>query len=222
MIAGLDEAGRGPVIGPLVVAGVAGPDDATFRRMGCRDSKALSVDRRLALDRALRAHPTLRFALRVIEPETIDAERQAGVGLNEIEIRRFREIAADLQAAGAAAFWVDAADVDAARFGHAVAQALHPPMPVVSEHKADDKFPVVGAASILAKVERDRRVAELGRRLERRLGLPLGSGYPSDEVTMTFLRAWHQRFGDLPEGTRRTWETAKELLRPRAAKLTDF
>lgn len=82
-------------------------------------------------------------------------------------------------------------------------------MKVVSEHKADDTYPVVGAASIVAKVARDAAVAELARKLEPRLGIPLGSGY-HDPHTDRFLRAWE--FGDLPDGTRRSWASARRLL----------
>jgi ribonuclease HII len=186
--------------------------------MGCRDSKMLSPAKREALDRLLRKDSSVRIEVRVIEAETLDAERQRWT-LNDIEVERFRDIALALQPTH---LFVDAADVDAARFGRAVSRGLPPGTKIVSEHRADDTYPIVGAASIIAKVARDAAVAQLARRLERKLEMPLGSGYASDERTQLFLQAWHAKFGDLPEGTRRSWAPMRELLAPRAASLDEF
>ncbi|MHB1262178.1 MAG: ribonuclease HII [Thermoplasmatota archaeon] len=216
--AGIDEAGRGPVFGPLVVAGVAIADPAALAEMGCRDSKMLSPAKREALDRLLRKEPGVRIEVRVIEAETLDEERKRH-SLNDIEAERFRDIA---MALAPTHLFVDAADVDAARFGRAVSRGLAKGTKVVSEHRADDTYPIVGAASIIAKVARDAAVAQLARRLERKLEMPLGSGYASDDRTRLFLQAWHAKFGDLPDGTRRSWAPMRELLAPRAAKLDEF
>ena len=215
---GIDEAGRGPVFGPLVVAGVAVEDPAILVELGCRDSKKLTPGRREAIDRQLRANPDVRIEVRVISADVLDAERQR-LTLYDIEVERFRDIGKALRPK---ILYVDAADVDAARFGKAVSRGLPRGTKVVSEHKADDTYPVVGAASIVAKVARDAAVAEYARRLERQLGMPLGSGYASDPLTQAFLRTWHERFKDLPEGTRRSWATIKELVAPRKATLDEF
>lgn len=218
LVAGIDEAGRGPVLGPLVVAGVACRDPRVLAQMGCCDSKALSAGRRQMLDRLLRGHADVRVEVRVIEAEQLDAERQRRT-LNGIEVERFQDIASSL---GAQRVIVDAADVDAARFGRQVASRLAAGVVVVSEHKADTNHAIVGAASIVAKVARDAAVAELARRLERRLPMPLGSGYASDPLTKAFIRTWHERFGDLPEGTRRSWAPMRDLLAPQPTRLDDF
>jgi ribonuclease HII len=216
--AGIDEAGRGPVVGPLVVAGVMVEDPARLAEMGCRDSKMLTPAKREAIDRRLRADPAVRIEVRAIPPEVLDAERQRR-SLNDIEAERFNSIALALQPD---LLFVDAADVDARRFGRAVAKGLPRRTKVVSEHKADDSYPVVGAASIVAKVARDAAIAELARRLERRLEMPLGSGYAHDERTQHFLRAWYARFGDLPEGTRRSWATVDDIVAPKPVPLDAF
>lgn len=205
--AGIDEAGRGPVLGPLVVAGVAVSDPALLAEMGCRDSKRLSPTKREAIDRMLRSHPDVRIEVRAIAPEVLDAERQARK-LHDIEADRFRDIALALHPH---VLYVDAAHGDAAQFGRAVAEGLPRDIEVVSEHKADGTYPVVGAASIVAKVARDAAYAELARRLEPRLQMQLGSGY-GDPRTDLFLRAWRAKFGDLPEGTRRSWASVRDLL----------
>jgi len=217
---GIDEAGRGPVMGSLVIAGVLVSDPARLAEMGCRDSKMLSPAKREALDRLIRRHAGVRVEVRVIEADVLDAERERR-SLNDIEAERFRDIALALRPRY---LFVDAADTNAKRFGRSVARGLPKGTKVVSEHKADDTYPIVGAASIVAKVARDAAVAKLARRLERKLGgdLPLGSGYAHDERTRAFLAAWHARFGDVPDGTRRSWQTTKDLLAPRAARLDEF
>ena len=76
MQAGIDEAGRAPVLGPLVVAGVAVRGPAVLAEMGCRDSKRLSRTKRETIDRMLRSHPDVRVEVHEIAPDVLDAERQ--------------------------------------------------------------------------------------------------------------------------------------------------
>lgn len=221
MEAGIDEAGRGPVLGPLVVAGVAVPDAQVLVDLGCKDSKRLTPARRVRLARLIEDLPDATIHVETIEPADLDAEMAQG-SLNEVVLRRFQSTAAVL---GAERTVVDAADVDAARFGSRIAQALPKGAVVVSEHQADDHHAVVAAASIIAKVRRDSALDELARRLERRLPMELGSGYPSDPKTVAFLAAWMERFGGLPPGTRRRWKTAQRLLDDRhlrPTRLGDF
>lgn len=213
MRGGIDEAGRGPVVGPLVVAGVVADADWLLD-LGVRDSKRLTAARRERIARLLEAEPGVRTALRVVEAHVIDAERETRT-MNDVGLARFREVGAEL---ACTRLVVDACDVDAARFGRRVVEGLAG-VEVVSEHRAEDRHPEVAAASILAKVHRDRLVASLARRLERRLEMPLGSGYPSDPKTVAFLEAWNERFGGLPEGARRSWETARRLTAPRQSVL---
>ena len=210
---GIDEAGRGPVLGPLVVAGVAG-DPAELKALGCRDSKTLSPAKRERLARLIRADAFV--TVRVLEAADLDVARD-GTSLNTVEARMFRDVAAELAEAGARSIVVDAADVDARRFGRAVGEGLA--VRVDARHHADEEDPVVGAASIVAKVTRDAAVAELARRLERELPFPLGSGYASDPYTRRFIHEWHERFGDVPEGTRRSWRTVQALVGPQQQRL---
>ena len=202
MICGVDEAGRGPVLGPLVIAGVAVESDIPFRQLGVRDSKKLSPERREALapeiERIGRCH------LIVIAAEKIDATR-AEMSLNDFEARMFATIISELRPATA---YVDAADVDEIEFKRAILRELDCDVEIVSQHAADDLFPVVGAASILAKVRRD---AEM-RALAAKIGEPIGSGYPHDPVTIAFLEKWIREKGALPPHTRASWATARRLL----------
>ncbi len=204
-------------MGPLVVAGVACPDPAILVEMGCKDSKRLTPMKRERLARLIEKHPDTVVVVHSLEPEDLDEERKT-MTLNDIEVLMFRAVALEL---GAAHLTVDAADVDAARFGRNIAAGLDG-MIVVSEHKADDNHVIVAAASIIAKTRRDAAIDDLKRSLERRIDFDMGSGYPSDPKTRAFLATWVERFGDVPPGTRRSWKTVEALLGPKQAGLDGF
>jgi ribonuclease HII len=85
---------------------------------------------------------------------------------------------------------------------------------IVSEHKADRNYPVVSAASIIAKVERDGEVAKLAEKYG-----DVGSGYPSDEKTIDFLELCIE-LGDYPECVRRSWRPAKKVRGEKGTRQT--
>jgi ribonuclease HII len=102
--------------------------------------------------------------------------------------------------------YVDAADVVEDRFKHHIQEGLSFKLKIISEHKADKVYPVVSAASILAKVERDKAIAVL----KQKYG-DFGSGYLTDEKTMAFLKQWLQAHsGDYPDCVRKSWKPAKK------------
>jgi len=104
------------------------------------------------------------------------------------------------------AMWVDAADVKPERFGERIRNLLSIRMVVNASHKADATFTVVGAASILAKVTRDRLVCELAKQYG-----DIGSGYPSDPKTRAFLKRYYQDHGKFPPIARTEWKTLQQL-----------
>jgi len=119
--------------------------------------------------------------------------------------------------------YVDAADVNEERFGKDIVSNLSYKPRMISKHKADEQYPIVGAASILAKVTRDEHIRKIAQELEPRLNLPLGSGYPADPVTKQFLITWVSRFGTLPPHVRESWETCQQLIKNHKTKrLDDF
>ncbi len=207
-IAGVDEAGRGPVIGPLVIAGIVVKEEHSeaLVEWGVRDSKDLTRRKREALELSIR-----RIALQVevmeISAAEIDTRRSAKRSLNDLEAEWMAIILQQLQWDVA---YVDAADVVAERYGRTIQARLETEKTIVSEHKADQNYPVVAAASILAKVRRDRRISELHNRYG-----DFGSGYPSDPLTRRFLREWIAKYGTFPEIVRHSWETARKILATR-------
>jgi ribonuclease HII len=204
-------------------------DPEALRALGARDSKVLTALQREALEPAIKRQARA-FSLVVLEPAEIDALR-AKQSLNEVEGRAFADAAAKAARAAGADFLsilqADAADANAANFRAMVVRALAADAPWLRVgryavvHKADARFPAVSAASILAKVERDRRVAAISARI----GADVGSGYPADPVTVAFLRGYISANGDLPPFARRSWKTSQRFLkeaRPRHRPLDAF
>jgi ribonuclease HII len=214
---GVDEAGRGPVMGPLVVAALAvavdGGEDV-LRTMGVRDSKKLQVPRRDRLYAELVKWP---HAVVEVPAEDIDALRALD-SLNLIEARLFASVVLGLLSTlggdARAAVYLDAADASESAFermfrgamaGDPLARSV---VSVVSRHEADDTYPVVSAASIVAKGRREDAVS----RIRQELGQDIGSGYPADPVTIGFLEKWITEKGNLPPHTRRSWRTAQRIV----------
>jgi len=215
MICGIDEAGRGPVIGPMVVAGIVVNEDTELIELDVKDSKRLSPDRRRELEGKIKRLGT--YSLRILPAEEIDNLR-GEMSLNDIEAGLFASIIEEI-CDETTTVYVDAASTDEERFADMIQSRLDEPMDIISRHGADDSYPVVSAASILAKVRRDDEV----ERIEGELDEEIGSGYPSDMRTREFLLKWIDEHGELPPHTRKSWETAKELLsRSKNRTLDDF
>lgn len=202
-IGGIDEAGRGCVIGPLVMAAVAltKAQERRLKAIGVRDSKTLSPARRESLAPVIRAVAT-RYALERAEPAAIDQ-----MNLNALEA----EISGRL--VGAIRSAVVVLDVPASGRGmetyvRAVRyHAASPRVTLIGENFADARHVAVAAASILAKVARDRAVATLRERHG-----DFGSGYPGDEKTIAFLRAAWARDGRFPSFVRHKWKTLDRVV----------
>ena len=211
MICGVDEAGRGPILGPLVVCALAVESDAKLVKLGVKDSKRLTPKRREELEPKIRK--IARIELREVSAQEIDAR---DCSLNKLEAKVFAELIDRISPKIA---YLDAADVDERHFARMVRSRLKCMPKIVSEHKADDTYPVVSAASIIAKVTRDARMMEI----ELEMGQPIGSGYVHDEVTMTFVRNWISDHDCCPPHTRKSWEPAKKLMSMNAVpKLESF
>jgi len=218
MICGVDEAGRGPVIGPLVVAGVTFPDDSKLKELKVKDSKQLTPQRREILANQIKK-TALEYEILIIPAKDIDDMRKV-MTLNEIEVNAFTKVIKKLKPE---ICYVDSADVNESRFGKDILQGLSYKPEIISKHKADDIYPIVSAASILAKTRRDEEVQKIAQILENKLNLPLGSGYPADSITHEFLKTWLKRFRKLPPHTRRSWKTVQNILKEiNIKKLDEF
>ncbi|MEM2943284.1 MAG: ribonuclease HII [Methanomassiliicoccales archaeon] len=202
MLCGIDEAGRGPIIGPMVIAAVCVDNDLQLVRLNVNDSKKLSPSRRLKLAEAIRQISIVRII--IVNEDEIDSavERHQ---LNGLEAAKFSELINELRPRNA---FIDAADANPERFKHLICNNLACNTNLICEHKADERYPVVSAASIIAKAKRD----ELVKTIEMEIGEPIGSGYASDPATRTFLMKWVQEKKELPPHVRRSWITSKNIL----------
>ncbi len=201
-ICGIDEAGRGPVIGPLVVAGVKVEDKKVLMDLDVRDSKKCTPQRRERLYGEIKKRAECE--VRVVSAREIDELRRR-ITLNVLEVNIYAQIVSALQPAVA---YVDSVDTDEERFAVDILKLLDQNVEIVSRHKADDIYPEVAAASIIAKVERDALV----KAIQRQIGRDIGSGYPSDPVTRRFMVEWYREKGELPPHTRHSWKTAKKII----------
>ena len=216
MICGVDEAGRGPVIGPLVIAGVMLKDDSMLIEYNVKDSKKISPKRREILANIIK-EIALKYEILIINASDIDDMRKV-MTLNEIEVNAFTEVIKKLKPK---ICYVDSADVNEKRFERDINANLTFKLEIISKHKADDIYPIVSAASILAKTKRDEEVKKIEQELEKKLDLPLGSGYPADPITQKFIKKWLIKFGKLPPYTRHSWKTAQNIINENKNKKLD-
>ena len=213
MFCGVDEAGRGPVMGPLVVGAVYVEDDEALRELGVKDSKKLTPKRREALyDQIISIAEG--YSIVTLSAEEIDT-RRAKMSLNMVEMELFVEAVSRMPVTRV---YVDCPDPNEEKFGNMLSVRLNNTA-VTARHKADDTYPVVSAASILAKVTRDRLIAEISEEF----GENIGSGYPSDPVTIAFIEKHLKEKGCTPKHTRNSWDTVKNLKsRLLVRKITDW
>ncbi len=211
---GSDEAGKGPVLGPMVAAAVRVDPDVLPPAVD--DSKRLTPKRREGLAAEVRVVADA-VGLGVVSTDRIDAPE---TDMNTLTVAAHAEAVAAVARDGDPVY-TDAGDVNESRFARRVARGVDErgvSVDVRAEHGADGTYPVVAAASIVAKVERDRRVE--GLRAEYG---DVGSGYPSDPTTRSFLREYVREHGELPACARASWKTCDDVLRANEqSALDDF
>ncbi len=218
-LAGVDEAGRGCVIGPLVIAAFAvdAAKHADLSKMGVKDSKLLSPSQRSRLNHHL--IEGRNFVTAVISAKEITEAMLKKISLNEIEAIYAAKALNELEKHQPFEKAIlDSPDKPPAKYGARVKKYYAGSAALISENKADYNYPVVGAASILAKVERDR----LLREIEKKTGLHLGSGYSHDPVTIEILKSEANR-DTLDPYLRHEWETMRRYAKkPESGGLADY
>ncbi len=208
--AGIDDAGRGPIIGPLVIGGVALPRDSIrdLLSLGVKDSKLLTPNTRTRLAARIRELAS-RMSLREIQPKEIDDVVLHGRKLRKLNFLEAKVMAEVINELHPSEVYVDASDVNEKRYGEDIRSFLTDDLraiKIISEHHADRNYPQVSAASIIAKVHRD----EVIDHLHAEYG-DFGSGYITDEKTMKFLRTYRRSHNAYPPIVRLSWKTAKEI-----------
>ena len=210
-ILGIDEAGRGSVIGPLVVAGVMidEKDNEKLRKMGGRDSKMLKPEQREKL------YPLIKkiakdYVVLKISAKQIDDWRAGKKNLNVIEAEHMAQI---IKAMAADKAYVDAPQVSTGKFRAVLMKLAKNHTEIIAENYADKNYPVVSAASILAKVERDREVEQI----KKIVGFDFGVGYSHDERSIEFVKKCLKEKVWL-EYLRHSWVTVSDLKKKQVQK----
>jgi ribonuclease HII len=211
---GLDEAGRGSVMGSLVVGAVFVENDDVLSEIGVKDSKKLTPKKRESMYDMI-AESVPYWTVIVTTAEEIDEQRKE-ISLNDIELRMFKEAALSHDCR---TVYADCPDINESSFTNRLYESLGKDVEVIAKHKADDTYLVVSAASIMAKVTRDRIMDAI----REEFGMDVGSGYPSDHYTMDFIREWIGKNNKAPAHVRCSWEPVRQMLSKRAmTKLTDW
>lgn len=214
IIGGIDESARGSLIGPLVICGVSidEKDVEKLKKLGVNDSKLLTKERREELEPEIKK--LVDFHIVRMSAEEIDSKSNIGVNLNKQEAIKMAEC---IDALKPNKVIIDAPS-GIEKFVNHLKQFSSHECEIVAEHKADLKYAVVSAASILAKVDRDRYLREL----EKEIGFPLGVGYPHDETTINAVKN-NLENKKLMKYVRKSWVTYSNILQKREQSgLDDF
>jgi len=215
---GLDEAGRGCVLGPLYVGAAvftSSGDDEYFREQGVKDSKQLTAEKRNTLFSQIKNH--CYTDCKIISTSEIDSGN-----LNTLEFDAMASLATDIILKHKDAYfrevefevYIDCPTHDSDQHARDIRRSMPHScsIRVISEHKADDNYIVVGASSIIAKVSRDREIDRIRSLYSSEYG-DLGSGYPSDWRTKKFLEDYFKKNRKFPTETRMKWGTVEKIRR---------
>ncbi len=198
LISGIDDAGRGPVLGPMVLAGVLidEKDEHKLKDIGARDSKTLTPKRREELAKKIKKI-VKSYHIVIIHASEIDHKLAHGINLNDIEALKAAEIIDKLNPGKVI---LDCPSNNKKAWKNKVYEHIkNKNIILICEHKAE-RFPPVGAASILAKVTRDEEVAKI----QKIIPFDIGSGYSSDPRTQKFMK---EHLNEYEELFRKSWST---------------
>ncbi len=211
LILGIDDAGRGPVIGPMVLAGCLVTEDSQkeLKKLGVKDSKQVTPRRREMLAEIIREKAET-FELTISHPKEIDGSLENGTNLNVLEAIKTAEIINKINKGfKKIKVIIDCPSVSIEKWKDLVKQRVKnlSNLEIVCEHKADRNHISVSAASILAKSTREKEMDKL----KKIYGTEIGSGYTSDPSTIMFLEKHAKKHED--DGIfRKTWETWKKAF----------
>ena len=199
LICGIDDAGRGPVIGPMVLSGVLVDENDTesLKSIGVRDSKKLTPKKRTYLYNKI-IKIAKKYSILTVFPDEIDGKLNHGINLNDIEAIKSAQIINELRPERAI---IDCPSPNLKAWKNYVLELLNDKkIDLIVEHKADSNHIPCAAASILSKVTRDAEI----EKIKKKIGVDFGSGYSSDERTQKFLK---ENIDKYPEIFRKSWST---------------
>lgn len=203
LVCGVDDAGRGSLLGPLVIAGVSLKRSKIKKlsSMGIRDSKKLTPAAREQLYKKIIEYADDYYVARIY-PKTIDRSVKKHQ-LNFLEAKYMAKVIIKLKPNIS---YVDSCDVNPSRYGKEIGKMAKKGK-IRSYHHADSRFVIVSAASIVAKVSRDKAITKLRKEHD------LGSGYPSDKKTINFVSNYLADNKEFPSFVRKSWKPAQNMLK---------
>lgn len=205
---GVDEAGRGAVLGPLVISSVLleSGDEEALHEMGVKDSKQMSPERRFQLyDEILKR--TIRSCSIHMSSLSIDKQRKNGFSMNQIEENHMFQLLDKYSKDPVDEVVIDAFVSRKNRLFEET-KRLFPNSLVRCEFHADANYGCVACASVVAKVERDRAMQSLSEEV----GVDLGTGYPHDPLSIEYIRSYVREHGKAPVIARSSWITTQRIL----------
>ena len=219
-VIGIDEAGKGPVIGSMfigfAVINLEKKEDLEsyqkhLKELGVRDSKLIAPKKRNEIFETIKNEMDIKYAQ--LTPSLIDNNFFGGGKLNELEIRSIIHV---LEQEKPQLFIIDALTADPKKFGNSIKKRLSFECDFVSENKADSKYEIVGAASIIAKELREKEIKEI----KEKIGIDCGSGYPADPKTKKFLQENFQS-KEFDFIFRKSWKTYQKHVKSKFQKTLD-
>jgi ribonuclease HII len=204
IICGVEEAGRGPVIGPMVMAGcnIKKTDIEKLDNVGVKDSKLLTPNKREELFDIIKKI-VLDYKIIIVPAKEIDnALNSKDMNLNLLEAKTSADLINELKPNKAI---LDCPSTNIKSYSDYVKNLLITNTEIIAEHKADLNHTIVGAASILAKVTRDREI----EKIKKEININFGSGYPSDPKTVEFLKKYYEKHNKI---FRKTWSSYKRII----------
>ena len=219
---GIDDAGRGPVVGPMILAGclIDEKTERKFKKLGIKDSKQLTQKRREFLEEKIKEDAET-FEIALAFPKEIDQTNHDGINLNELEAIKAAEIINKINKGfKKIKVVIDCPSISIEKWQDLLKTKIKnlSNLEIHCEHKADKNYVAVSAASILAKCLREKEMAKL----KQVYGESIGSGYTSDPLTCKFLEKHHQKYEDAGI-FRKTWATWKNIVsKSKQRKLVDF
>lgn len=208
-ILGIDEAGRGAVIGPLVICGLVIDKkiESELKKIGVKDSKELTPKKREELAKKIDKIAEHCVIIRV-PACNIDSYRKKRINLNQLEAMKMADI---INIVNPDVAIVDTPSYNSNKFRDFLLSKLdNKNVKLICKNFADKNYPIVSAASIIAKVDRDKKIEEL----KKNFNFDFGVGYSHDKKTIIFLeKLARENNGKMPKHIRTTWDTVEKITK---------
>ena len=211
LIAGIEEAGRGPAIGPMVMCIAIIEEGRTNELIewGVKDSKLIAPKKREYIHNILIQQ--IIYKTRIISPLEIDmCLKSQDTNLNWLEADVSAKLTNQmLENHDIKKAILDCPSNNTKAYADYYKKQINKDIEIISEHKADVNYPIVSAASIIAKVTRDKNIDII----KKKNNIEFGSGYTSDKRTINFLKEWYIKYKSFPEFVRKSWKTIDNIKR---------